>query len=197
MLFVMPIQGMAQASTPLQSSLDAMREGHLTAEPHSFAVGDTRGSASEFQRTLDAEASAVGVGTPSPSADDYGYVWSDLDGDGTDEVMLKPEDAASCGSIGCVGVVLRRQGQDWTVVGRLPFVRTIRVGSPVRGGYRTLYSMDACAVWDGRGYVTVGDDWQDGEDIHPHACGRNYEPELTEAIPTCHRCHGPGEAGRN
>ena len=169
-------------------SIAEMRTGYGAAVNHTFVVGDTRGSAEAFQRVLDTSYVAS---KDTLRAEDQAYVWVDLNGDGTDEVLLMIHGFGYCGSIGCSGAILILEDGQWTENARISLVDPIGIGSPRREGYATVYSMDMCAAWNGARYEIRGDDIQDGISIHPHACGKHYDRRLVNSIQPCNRCHLP------
>jgi|GEM_PF-6130108 len=183
----LPVDAADTPPTPWPSLADT-RAGYNAALERTFTVGDTRGSEEAFQRILNVDRLAGEYGL---RAEEQAYVWSDLDEDGTDEVLMMAHDSRFCGSIGCWGVILARHDGHWTQIGGLSLVERIRIGSPRRGGFATVYSMDMCAAWNGARYETRGDDMQDGISIHPHACGKNYDRRLVNLAQRCNRCHLP------
>ena len=163
--------------------LAEMRAGYANAHHHPLLAGDVLEHRRPFQSLLDGK----GV-LSSGTAVDQEYGWVDLNDDGLEEVFLKIVTGGLCGSMGCETLVLEHAGSGWQEIGNLS-LDGLRLGPPVRDGYRTIYAHDACAVWLDDRYRTTWDDRQDGDWVHPHACGKNYAPSTADALHACPDCH--------
>lgn len=116
-------------------------------------------------------------------------LWIDLNADDQNELIVRVRDSAYCGTIGCDGEIFAKTDESWVNIGGGPMFGNIYVGAPIRQGYRTLWFGDACAVWTGSRYDSEYDDRQDGEFVHSHACGKNYDLEHADATFACTDCH--------
>jgi hypothetical protein len=175
-------------------SLIAMRDGYQTAKFHPFEKGDTRRYDTFFQNFIDGEY-------PSEQSPDFNfpgfplraasldYLWVDLNGDKQDEVIMYMANGMFCGSVGCESFVFQKKEGMWKKVGEAASFESVGTGNPVRSGYATLWFGDMCAVWNGDKYIVTGDDRQDGDHVHPHACGKNYDPNTADAVFACKDCH--------
>ncbi|MBT3238140.1 MAG: hypothetical protein HOL37_02995 [Rhodospirillaceae bacterium] len=173
-------QGLLPKTWP---SVIEMRQGYKEATFYEFAPGAMRGHGEYFQGLID-EEDPFGI-----KASELEYLWIDVNSDGLDEVVVRVSHGAYCGSIGCNGFILERVNNSWSEIGWGSIMEGVIVGPPSRNGYQTLWFGDMCAVWNGETYSVEGDDRQDGDQIHPHACGKNYNIKTADATHRCSDCH--------
>ena len=163
-----------------------MRKGYENASFFDFTRDAVREYAVFFNNLVAREYAEDGV-----TSKDLEYLWFDLNSDGQDEVIVRVDHLAFCGSVGCSGNVFERIDNVWKEIGGGAIMEVVKIGPPIRNRYQTLWFGDMCVVWnvEDEKYDLADDDRQDGDQVHSHACGKNYDPNTADATFACSDCH--------
>jgi len=104
-------------------------------------------------------------------ADPFGLAFVDLDGDGKNEIIVRADSSANCGTGGCLTVVLQQHGSQMATLLSQNLFPNLGVTDGKFGAYRAL------AALDGRGGIAIGE--KPGTPLHGKAM---IYPMLAQAV---------------
>jgi hypothetical protein len=124
-----------------QAVLGTAAYAQTTAKPLDFHPGNPK-QAAMLAKVPDAREIV---------AEPFSVAFVDLDGDGKNEIVLRSDSSAFCGSGGCLTVVLQQRGNQMATLLSQNLFPDIGVTDQKFGAYRAL------AALDGKGGIEIGD----------------------------------------
>ncbi len=157
-----------------QAALTGAVCAQSTAKPLEFRPGNAK-QASMLAKVPDAREV---VGEPS------GLAFVDLDGDGKNEIIVRADSTANCGTGGCLTVVLQQRGSQMATLLSQNLYPNLGVTDQKFGAYRAL------AALDDKGGIAIGE--KPGTPLHGK---RMVYPMLAQAAEAPAAAAAPSPAG--
>jgi hypothetical protein len=124
-----------------QAALTGAVCAQSTAKPLEFRPGNAK-QASMLAKVPDAREVV---------ADPFGLAFVDLDGDGKNEIIVRADSSANCGTGGCLTLVLQQRGSQMATLLSQNLYPNLGVTDQKFGAYRAL------AALDDKGAIAIGD----------------------------------------